>query len=342
MRFRNYLERYFNSSEILFAMQWLAFVIIVGIFGFLLIEDYSMVNAIYMTIITISTVGFTEVQTLSPEGRIFTSILIILSITTYAYVISAFTRYALKNEFYKKMKQRTTAREVARLKNHTIVCGYGRNGRQAIETLKRHKNNFVVIDNNEELIEDINDLGILALEGDATNDEILEKANIKDAKALIAALPNDANNLFIVLTARQLKKDLKIIARATNDHTVNKLYVAGANNVIMPDKVGGSHMATLVVAPDIVEFIDHITVGEGDGITLEEVSHKSLPEELHDKSLKELKIREKSGCTIIGYKTSKGEYEINPDPNLKLEEGCKFFVLGNSEQIKKFNKIFNI
>lgn len=295
-----------------------------------------------MTIITVSTVGFTEVKTLSPEGRIFTSILIVMSITTYAYFISVFTRYAIKTEFYKRIKQRNMVREASQLKNHTIVCGYGRNGRQAIETLSKHNNQVVVIDNNAELIEEIQDRGIVAIEGDATNDETLEKANISEAKALIAALPNDANNLFIVLTARQLKKSLKIISRATNDHTVNKLYVAGANNVIMPDKVGGSHMATLVVAPDVVEFIDHITVGQGNEIALEEVSYTHLPDELRGKTLKELKIREMSGCTIIGYKTPQGEYEINPEPNLPIEKGCKFFVLGNPSQIKTFNQIFNL
>ncbi|MCT4664618.1 MAG: potassium channel protein [Flavobacteriales bacterium] len=342
MKYRYYLERLFSSSELIFALRWLAGVIIIGIIGFLLIEDLSMVDSIYMTVITISTVGFTEVKPLSPEGRIFTSILIVMSVLTYAYLISVFTRFAIKTEFYKKMKERVIVKEVSKLKGHTIVCGYGRNGRQAIETLKRHNKSFVVIDNNEAIIEEINDFGILAIEGDATRDSILEKANISEAEALIAALPHDANNLFIVLTARQLKKDIKIISRATNDNTVSKLYVAGANNVIMPDKVGGSHMATLVVAPDVVEFIDEITVGKASGITLEEVSYNEIPENLKGKTVRELGIREMSGCTIVGFKTQTGEIEINPSPDSQLEKGCKLFVLGNPEQIKKLNTLFGL
>lgn len=342
MIYKKSIERLFGTNELYFAIRWFFLVIIIGIIGFETIEGYDLIDSIYMTMITISTVGFGEVKELSTVGRIFTSLLILLSIGTYAYVISVFTRFAIQSEFYKKMKERNFIKEISKLEGHVIICGYGRNGRQAAETLKRHKKQFVIIDSNEDIVSELQASGELAITGDVTDDEILDESNVKRASSLIAALPNDANNLFLVLSARQLNPRMKIISRATSDKTVNKLYVAGADNVIMPDKVGGTHMATLVVSPDLVEFIDNITVGNEKGITLEELSYQDIPEELKGKSIKELQLRESSGCTIIGLKTPDGSYTINPSADTKIEEDCKFFVLGNPEQIQALNKLLNI
>ncbi|MGB0871064.1 MAG: potassium channel family protein [Flavobacteriales bacterium] len=343
MIYKSLIKKLFGANELYFAIRWFFLVITIGIIGFSSIEDYNLVEAIYMSMITISTVGFGEIHMLSDLGRIFTSLLILLSIGTYAYVISVFTRYAIQSEFYKKMKERKFVQEISKLEDHIIICGYGRNGRQAAETLKRHGKQFVIIDSNEDLVTELQNSGeFYAIVGDVTNDEILDNSNVKNASSLIAALPNDANNLFLVLSARQLNPTMKIISRATNDKTVNKLYVAGADNVIMPDKVGGTHMATLVVSPDLVEFIDNITVGNEKGITLEELSYHDIPEELKDKSIKELQLRESSGCTIIGLKTPDGSYTINPSADTKITQDCKFFVLGNPEQIQALNKLLNI
>lgn len=343
MIYRNSIERLFGTNELYFAIRWFFLVVIIGVIGFETIEGYDLVESIYMTMITISTVGFGEVKELSDIGRIFTSLLILLSIGTYAYVISVFTRFAIQSEFYKKMKERKFVKEISKLEGHVIICGYGRNGRQAAETLKRHGKQFVIIDSNEDIVSELQASGeFLAITGDVTDDEILDESNVKKAASLIAALPNDANNLFLVLSARQLNPHMKIISRATSDKTVNKLYVAGADNVIMPDKVGGTHMATLVVSPDLVEFIDNITVGNEKGITLEELSYQDIPEELKGKTIKELQLRENSGCTIIGLKTPDGSYTINPSADTKIAEDCKFFVLGNPEQIQALNKLLNI
>lgn len=343
MIYKNSIERLFGTNELYFAIRWFFLVVIIGIVGFETIEGYDLVDSIYMTMITISTVGFGEVKELSDIGRIFTSLLILLSIGTYAYVISVFTRFAIQSEFYKKMKERKFVKEISKLEGHVVICGYGRNGRQAAETLKRHGKQFVIIDSNEDIVSELQASGeFLAITGDVTDDEILDECNVQMASSLIAALPNDANNLFLVLSARQLNPKMKIISRATADKTVNKLYVAGADNVIMPDKVGGTHMATLVVSPDLVEFIDNITVGNEKGITLEELSYHDIPEHLKGKSIKELQLRETSGCTIIGLKTPDGSYTINPSADTKISEDCKFFVLGNPEQIQALNKLLNI
>jgi voltage-gated potassium channel len=179
----------------------------------------------------------------------------------------------------------------------------------------------------------------LFIEGDATKDEILLEAGIQKASALITTLPNDAANVFVVLTARELKPDLKIISRASEDSSENKLRRAGANNVIMPDKIGGTHMATLVTRPDVLEFIDHITGRIN--IRLEEIKCNNLPENLRGKSIRELEIRNKTGANVIGYKTSDGEYIINPGPEMMMKPDSKLFVLGTREQVENLMKVLS-
>jgi voltage-gated potassium channel len=223
---------------------------------------------------------------------------------------------------------------VEKLSDHIIICGYGRNGRQAAQVLKKHRKRFVVIEKDTSLTATFNHkFTDLVVSGDSTQDEILIKAGILKAKALITTLPVDADNLFIVLTARNLNKNLTIISRASEDNSDTKLKIAGANNVIMPDKVGGAHMASLVMKPDVMEFIDHITAEGGDNVNLEEISFDRIPDELKNKTLKDLEIRNRSGANIIGYKTAQGEYMVNPSADTRIIAGSKLFVLGTHEQI---------
>jgi len=293
-----------------------------------------------MTIITVATVGFTEVHPLSDAGRIFTSFLIITSFGTFAYAITSITRYILDGEFreYLKLKRLTT--ELEKLQDHVIICGYGRNGKQAARVLKNHGQRFVVIEQKDEPTQTMSEkYPHLVIKGDSTQDEILLQAGIQRARAIITTLPVDADNLFIVLTARTLNPKLNIISRASNDNSDKKLKVAGADHVIMPDMVGGAHMASLVMKPDVVEFIDYIT-GVSVDINLEEITFEKLPESLQNKTIRELEVRNKSGANIIGFKTAQGEYIINPSPETMLIPNAKLFVLGTSEQIKKLKEIF--
>jgi voltage-gated potassium channel len=178
------------------------------------------------------------------------------------------------------------------------------------------------------------------LEGDATQDETLEKAGIARARAIITTLPEDADNVFIVLTARSLNERIVIISRASDDNSDKKLKKAGANNVIMPDKIGGAHMASLVLKPDVIEFIDYITGQGGPDINLEEITFESLPDHLQNKTIRDLEIRNKSGANIVGFKTDKGEFVINPSPDTQLIPNVKLFVLGTPEQIRRLKEIF--
>jgi voltage-gated potassium channel len=295
-----------------------------------------------MTIITVATVGYGEVAPLSQSGKLFTAFLIITSFGTFAYAVSSITKFVIDGEFNEFFKNRKLNATIDKISDHVIICGYGRNGRQAAQVLKKHNKRFVVIENSATLTSTLNHkFSELVITGDSTQDEVLIKAGILRARAIITTLPVDADNLFIVLSARNLNKNLTIISRASEDNSDTKLKIAGANNVIMPDKVGGAHMASLVMKPDVMEFIDHITSEGGDNISLEEISFERIPDELKNKTLKDLEIRNRSGANIIGYKTAKGEYIINPSADTLVIPDSKLFVLGTPEQIAALKQILS-
>lgn len=315
---------------------------VVGTIGYIIIDDYSLFDAFYMTVITVATVGYGEVAPLSHAGKLFTAFLIITSFGTFAYAVSSITKFVIDGEFNEFFKNRKLNATIDKISDHVIICGYGRNGRQAAQVLKKHHKRFVVIENSATLTATLNHkFSELVITGDSTQDEVLIKAGILRARAIITTLPVDADNLFIVLSARNLNKNLTIISRASEDNSDTKLKIAGANNVIMPDKVGGAHMASLVMKPDVMEFIDHITAEGGDNISLEEISFDRIPDELKNKTLKDLEIRNRSGANIIGYKTAKGEYIINPSADTLVIPDSKLFVLGTPEQIAALKQILS-
>jgi voltage-gated potassium channel len=329
--------KYFTKLYV--ALLLILAMISIGILGYILIEKYTFLEAFYMTIITIATVGFQEVHPLSDHGKIFTAFLIITSFGSFAYAISAITKYVVEGEFnyyYNFYKVNTS---ISKLSNHVVICGYGRNGKQAATALHLNKQPFVIIEKNDALAEQVKEHGFLCIHGDCTQDEILNKSGITNARALITTLPIDADNLFVVLTARSINPKLTIISRASDDNSDKKLKIAGANNVIMPDKIGGAHMASLVIKPDVIEFLDHITGQGGPSINLEEIVFNELPEQLRNHTIKDLEVRNKSGANIIGYKTTDGEYVINPSADTKIIPGAKLFVLGTPEQVAKLRAL---
>lgn len=328
--------RYFKKLYIAIALILSA--LIIGIVGYMWIEDYNFIDAFFMTIITIATVGYREVRELNTAGKVFTSFLIIYSISTFAYAISVITRYVIEGEFQTYFRHYQVNKEIQKLKNHIIVCGYGRNGKQACDQLRSEGVRFVAIESNPQIIANMQmEEDLLFIEGDATKDEVLLEAGLESAKALITALPSDAANVFVVLTARDKSPKLKIISRASDDASEHKLKRAGADNVIMPDRIGGTHMAALITKPDVLEFIDHITGTIN--IRLEEILYRNLPDSMQNKSIRELEIRNKTGANIIGYKSASGDYIINPSPDTVMMQDAKLFVLGTQEQVSKFKEI---
>lgn len=293
-----------------------------------------------MTVTTIGTVGFREVHQPSVGAQYFIIFLIVTGFGTFAYTISSITSYILSDEFRNSYRTKTIMKSINNISGHVIICGYGRNGRQAAHVLKMHGRRFVVIEQKKDVTDELTHKhSHLVLNGDATQDEILESAGIDRAAALISTLPTDADNLFIVLTARSLNPKLTIISRASDDSSDKKLKKAGANNVIMPDKIGGAHMASLVLKPDVIEFVDHITGQGGPDINLEEITFENLPEHLRNKTIRDLEIRNKSGANIVGFKTAQGDFVINPNADTRLIPEGKLFVLGTPEQIASLKSL---
>jgi len=328
------LFKYKYFKEVYFAVFLLAVVATFGTVGFMLVEGYTFAEGFYMTIITVSTVGFREVKPLSNDGRIFTSILIISSFGTFAYAASSITKYLVTGQYRNYFKYYRVNQELNKLSNHVIICGYGRNGTQAAKTLDAYETPYVIIESNPDMVRELSLQGKIYLEGDASDELNLEKAGVNRAKALITTLPKDALNLFVVLTAREMNKSLMIISRASEPSSEKKLRIAGADNVIMPDRVGGSHMATLVVTPDVIEFLDKLSVAGLDKTNLEEIYLKTVSDSLAGKSIKEIELSFKTGVRIIGIKEGTNEYIINPDSNFELKQGLKLFVLGTRIQIE--------
>lgn len=316
-------------------------IVLMGVFGYRFIAGFNWIDALYMTVITISTVGFREVAPLGEFSKVFTVFLIITSIVIIAFFARAVVEYLLSKNSVEAIKKRAMKKKINKMNGHVIVCGLGRNGSQAAERLISYNRDFVVIEMNSQKIEKFNDESINIIEGDARDDKVLIEAGIEKANYLIAALSDDASNLFLVLSARQLNPNLFIIARAEEYATCSKLELAGASKVIMPSRIGGDQMASLVVTPDLITFMDKLAT-QGENMNLEELDLSYIETEDDLKTLRELDLRRKYGCSVIGYVSPEGEYTINPDADLKLEYQGKIIVLGRAEQIETLNQKFNI
>lgn len=317
-------------------------ILIGGTVGYTLIEGWDVIDAFYMTIITVSTVGFEEVEALSTYGKLFTAFLIMSSFGIFAFAITSITTYIVGGEYKQYLKHYRLMQQRTKMNDHIIICGFGRVGRQVAEDLLANGDDFVIIDDNEEIVEKATEEGFNMIKGDSTNDEVLQSAYIERARGVITCLPKDAENLYVVLSARESQSSATIITRASNPSAVSKLKLAGANNVIMPNSVGGSHMASLIANPDVIEFLDIVRVTGYQGANVESITFDQFPEEFRYKTVEELETRRITGVTIIGFKSAEGEYVINPPLETKLVEGAKIFVLGNAEQIKTLKEYFQL
>lgn len=324
-------------QKILLALLLILLPITVGTAGYMLIESYGFLDAVYMTVITMATVGFGEIKPLHDAGRIFTIFLIIFNIGTFTYAITLISGYLLQEDFVENYRKRKMKDKIKSLHNHVIICGFGRNGHSAADLLRKNHIPFVVIENKKELIDQyISKEHILYLTEDATKDETLLDAGIERARGLISTLPNDADNVYVVLTARELNKDLTIISRASTNTSFSKLKRAGANNVIMPDRIGGAHMASLIVRPDVNEFIDIISGQGGAGIQIVEVSMDRILKKHAAHTITDLNLRKICGVNVLGIRNPDGSYSVNPEPDTFIADENKLIVLGTDKQMEKF------
>ncbi len=311
----------------------LGVLMLVGTVGYMVIEQYNFLDALYMTVITVASVGFNEVQPLSDAGRIFTILLILVNLGLFTYFITLLSRYFFDLEFIKKYKQIKMENKIQQLQNHVIICGFGRNGKESAQVLHDNKIPFVVLEEKNELETDLDFDVPYFMKGDATKDEVLLEAGINKAQALIITLPVDADNLFVVLTAKQLNPQLKIISRASQDSSIKKLKIAGVSNVIMPDKIGGAHMATLVMLPDVVELLSIMSTRSNAGFRVAEL------EALKSTTLETLDLWKQTNCTILGVKNADNNYTINPPSSYHLHAGESIIVMGSDEQVAAAKKL---
>ena len=303
--------------------------LVIGSIGFMTIEGYSLLDAFYMSVITLSTVGYNEVKVLSADGRLFASIYIIFNLAILAYVISIISSYFFEGKLRLMLRNIIDDRHINKLEGHVIVCGYGRNGREACHELLENGREVVVLEQDKNISDNINPHKHLhKITADASLDQNLKLAGLERANEIIITTSSDAANVFIALTAREVNPNIYIVSRASNSESESKLYRAGADQVIMPDHLGGLFMAQMITKPVVIEFLDLLT-GRGrdkEKYHLESISYAELKPDLRDKTLRELNINQLTGATVIAVKDNiKGlipnpstETFIGPDDTLIL------------------------
>jgi len=311
------------------SLLFLLIVLIIGTVGFRLIEDYSLLDAVYMTIISVSTTGFKEVHPLSVEGKIFTVFLIIFGFGALAYTAGRAAQYFFEQEY---LWRRRMQKKIRDLKNHTVVCGFGRMGKEICNVLSSHDTPFVVIERDSDAINDLIEKEYAYIEGDAIDDEVLIRAEIKKATSLIAVLSSDAENVFVVLSARDLKPELNILARAESEASEKKLVKAGANKVILPYILGGRRIALTLIKPDIIDFIEVVASGSQFELTLEQIE-LSGRSELVNLELQKTFIRSDLDIIIVAIIRAEGKIEYNPKGNTTLKPHDKLMAIGKRKDL---------
>jgi voltage-gated potassium channel len=317
----------------------LAFVtiVVVGVAGYMVIEGWSFLDALYMTITTITTVGFSEVHPLSHAGQIFSIILIISGVGGALYVLTTIMGYILEGQFGITMGRRRMKTKIAKLKDHFILCGYGRVGQEIAQAFSEEGVPFVIITNNEQHITKAEKEGYLCIFGDATSDEVLKEAGIERAHGLVAAVGSDTDNTFITLSARELRPDLFIEARSSTPESESKLRRAGADRVISPHAIGGRRMAMLALRPAVVDFIDTVTYGHGRELELENVDVAS-GSPLVGRTMAQ--ARSQNGITVLAMRKKNGKLLANPPGEEIIEDGDRLIVIGPKKRLAALESIF--
>lgn len=314
----------------------LVIIIVAGVIGYVVIEEWSFIDAIYMTIITITTVGYTEVHPLTTTGRIFSIFLIAGGVGGALYALSGIAGYILEGHLGTTWGRRRMERNIAKLKRHFILCGYGRVGREIARIFTEEGVSFVVIDKDRESIDIAEKNGCLYVFGDATSDEVLKEAGIERARGLVATLGSDADNVYITLSARGLRPDLFIEARASSSMAGAKLKKAGANRIIAPYSLGARRMAELALRPAVVDFIDTVIHSRGRDLQMENITVS------HDSALAGLTVEEtrrRTKAAILAISKKSGKLVANPPGEETIETGDRLITLGTKQQLAALEEI---
>ena len=326
------------TRQLALAVLAVVVVIVMGTLGYIVIEGWPAFDAFYMTVTTVTTVGYQEIHPLSPAGRAFTIVLIISGVGTLLYVLGNIARLLLEGELRALFGRYRTEGKMKAVTNHYIVCGYGRMGKRICKELSAKPLPFVVIDKNADVIAALQRDGLMAVEGDATQDDVLTLAGIERAKGVVSVVNTDTENLYIVLTARGLNKDLYIVARAGDEGSEQKLMRAGANRVSSPYHIGGMQMAQALIRPAVMDFLDLATQSEHLDLQMEELT-VGKGSRFDGRTLCDCGLAEDRGLVLIAVKRKSGHLEFNPGPKVLLAEGDKLIVLGQPESLKRLEAI---
>lgn len=312
-------------------------VISFGTIGYVVIEQWKFFDALYMTIITLTTVGYNEVHSLSRAGRTFSIVLILSGVGTMFYTFGVGAKIVLEGEIRDILGRKRLSKKIESLKNHYIVCGFGRMGSIICKEFMQSKAPFVVIEGNPDVVATM-DADYLSLQGDATQDSILKQAGIDKARGLISVLSSDANNLYVVLSARGLNPTLRIVARASEEGAEQKLLRAGADNVVSPYYIGGLRIAHSLIKPAVVDFIEFVTRSEHIELQMEEIKVKESSK-LIDRSLDECGMRKDLGVIIVAIKRETGDMEFNPSSKSVIKKGDTLIAMGETQQLKALENL---
>lgn len=326
-----------STQKLRIALTGMAAVILLGTLGFMLIEKMNPIDALYMTVITLSTVGFSEVTPLHPYGRFFVIFLIIFGVALVGFTASIIGQLVLEGQFSEILGRRKMESKISKMSDHYIIAGYGRVGHQVAQEFKKKNVNFVVIDKDNAAVFDLYKYGILFIQGEATDDDVLHRAGIDSANTLISTLPDEAQNVYLTLTARDMNRDLQIIARADYTGGVKKLKRAGADHVVSPHVLGGIRMAMASLRPNVVDFMHSTSLGER-GLTIEEMV---VPEgcRFAGETLIESNLKKEYGVTIIGIKKKDQEMSIAPKPETVLDEDDILVLIGHANDLEKLSNV---
>ncbi|UCG85276.1 MAG: potassium channel protein [Gemmatimonadota bacterium] len=307
-----------------------------GTVGFMVLEGWNAVESLYMTVITLSTVGFSEVRPLSSAGRLFTTALIVAGVASVGYLFSAISHHIVSGELHGTLRRSLMQKSIHALSNHYIVCGFGRVGREVMESLKMGGRECVVVEDDAGALENS---ALRCVIGDAADDDILREANIANAAGLVAVTGSDATNVFITISARTLNGQITIVARANHPSTEAKLLRAGATHVLSPHKLGGRRIATQLMYPSVADFLD-VVMHSGDlELQLEEITVQA-GSDLYQKTVAEVQVRQRTGANVLAIRRKDGGSVItNPPSDMHFQPGDVLIALGTTEQLLALERL---
>lgn len=308
-----------------------------GTVGYVIIEEWNAWDAFYMTVTTVATVGYREVHPLSFAGQAFTLALVLVGVSTALYTFSAFATVVVEGGWSGYLEHWRYTRMINGLSEHYVICGYGRIGSIVATEFKRQKTPFVIVDRSPDRVRDATAHGHLAIEGDASREETLKRVGIERARGLVAAVGTDAENVYAVLTARVMKADLFIIARAEGEDSLQKLKKAGADRVISPYRIGAVQIAQTALRPAVVDFVEIATSSDNMELSIEEI-HIESDSPLAGRPLSAAMPREKLNVVVVGIQHAHGQMEFNPSPETLLNAGDHLIVLGSSATLKELER----